>query len=137
MKRTLNSTTIAAAALVFGMAATYGQNLMVAKVPFEFKTGSKTLPAGGYRVDEVRGASSAHLLRITNGKDGALLSPLFGALSSQAAAPRLVFACTADSCRLMQIWGAGGVGAQVSAPKRGRDERTAVVYLAPSAAAGE
>lgn len=135
MNRLMKSTMIAAT-LVVGMTATYGQDLIVAKVPFEFTSGAKKLPAGTYRIDTMRGNAPTHIIRMTNGKDGVLISAMVAATGNGAASPRLVFACASEACRLTQIWNSDGQGVIVSAPKRS-NERAAVVNLAPSASAGQ
>ena len=128
MNRLMNSTMIAA--LVFGTAAVYGQDLLVAKIPFEFRSGTTMLPAGTYSVAPLTGTGSSHILRITNGKNGIMVSGIRSSYGSPTNAPRLVFACGSQACRL-------GNKVELLTPKPRSEERLAVVRLSTSSAAGE
>jgi hypothetical protein len=74
---------------------------MTAKIPFEFTAGSKTLPAGEYRI-----VATSHRVDIQDAKGNKLAVLLANEISdrSPGADPQLIFHCYHQQCFLSEVW---------------------------------
>jgi hypothetical protein len=105
------STIVLALACVLGLgviARAQDASGVIAKVPFEFVAGGKTLPAGTYRVSHVFSPETNPGLFIRSDKDGAMLLPIVfdGAAAEQA---ELSFAHVGDKYFLSEVGTPAGV----------------------------
>ncbi|HLH43692.1 MAG TPA: hypothetical protein VKV74_11930 [Bryobacteraceae bacterium] len=129
MKTRLNSLLLTAAGLTLGVAAAYGQDKIIANVPFEFRTASGIQAAGLYSiaqagvtttlVNQATGATS--LLGIGTPED-----------ANTKAIPKLVFVCGSESgCALTSVTLADGRSWSFKAPhlKPAETARIAVVHF--------
>jgi hypothetical protein len=127
MKTKLNSL-LFTAVLALGAVAAYGQDRVVANIPFEFKTIAGVQPAGQYTVSE-QGVSAR--LRHVAGKTSLLgIGVPEGIERNQA--PQLVFTCGSESgCVLTRVRFEDGRSWKYPAPrlKASEDQKVAVMYL--------
>jgi hypothetical protein len=74
---------------------------MTAKIPFEFTAGSKTLPAGEYRI-----VATPHRVDIQDAKGNKLAVLLANEISDRSlgANPQLIFHCYRQQCFLSEVW---------------------------------
>ncbi|MDQ3918194.1 MAG: hypothetical protein M3348_06920 [Acidobacteriota bacterium] len=112
-------------ALLLTLAATsYAQSARrtVVLIPFDFVAGEKTLPAGAYRVEQVRRDSyTAWEIQSTAGRAGSVVmtSSLQGGAGGDGA--RLVFRKYGETYVLAQLWaGLDGAGREVAQSRRTR-----------------
>ena len=99
---------IMAVAFVTAVASANGQSRHeVAKIPFEFVVGDKSLPAGQYDVTEM--TSNNSVLRITNSEQHqtALRQTNTITRAERASKGKLVFRRYADQYFLAEVWSAG------------------------------
>jgi hypothetical protein len=139
--KTMKSTTnrfmfITAATLALGVSAAYGQNKLVADVPFSFTVAGKTLPAGHYEVIDRSAQSGSPVIAVSNVKssNSAVVmgtSRLYTADMTGNTASRLTFGCRASGCYLKQVWEQNTGGVALHAPKlsAGDRERLATIYF--------
>jgi hypothetical protein len=86
-----------------------------ADVPFEFSVGKKTLPAGEYLVSEI----ANHTLALGNRSNWETTIFMAGPVSSLAGlTPKLKFQFEDGHAALSEVWSNGGMGYQLSVPKR-------------------
>jgi hypothetical protein len=127
MKTKLNSL-LFTAALALGAAAAYGQDRVVANIPFEFKTVGGVQPAGQYTVSE-QGVSAR--LRNVGGKTSLLgIGVPEGIERNQP--PQLVFVCGSESgCTLTGVRFDDGRSFKYPQPrlKASEDRSVAVINL--------
>ena len=121
MKRIAKSLTSLVAVVLLFAAAGYSQNVgqlvLKADVPFEFRVGEKTFPAGEYRV--IR--TAPHTLALRDSKDGFLASVVTGSVVSLTprSTPKLKFELEDGQYALSEVWPSGTTtGYQLSMPKR-------------------
>jgi hypothetical protein len=127
MKTKLNSLLLIAT-LALGAAAAYGQDHVIANIPFEFKTAGGVQPAGQYTV-RYEGASA--LLRNVDGKTS-LLGIGIPQNAERNQPPQLVFLCGSESgCTLSVVRFEDGRSWKYPEPqlKSSEDRRVAVIYL--------
>lgn len=130
-----------AAALTLGTVATYAEGIVKAHVPFEFKIGNHTHPAGDYTVVNgvVYGGSRFVGIR-RDGESTQIVPAMYTQqpVNSVDTSARLLFHCASTGCSLYQVWAGGDYGSEFVQPKRksAENQRLAVVY-AHSAVAGE
>ena len=124
----------AAVVLVGGIAVAFGQERVIAKVPFSFRAGESAMEAGNYELAPYSPSSHAALTlrNIDTRKTVAVLvqSPIYGAGRGADTHPRLIFRCASAGCTISQVW-TGIDGWQLSAPTwtAAEKERIAVVYF--------
>jgi hypothetical protein len=127
MKTKLNSL-LFTAAFALGAAAAYGQDHVVANIPFEFKTVGGVQPAGQYSV-RYEGVSA--LLRNADGKTSLLgIGVPEGIERNQP--PQVTFLCGSESgCVLTGVRFDDGRSWKYPQPqlKASEDRKVAVVYL--------
>jgi hypothetical protein len=96
-------------ALAFVTATAYGQSSQqaVAKIPFEFVVGDKSLPAGEYGVGRL--TASGEVLRIASTEDNQTALRLTSPINRTTASDKgtLVFHRYANHYFLTQVWNAG------------------------------
>ena len=113
---------IMAIELVTAVASANGQSRhQVAKIPFEFVVGDKSLPAGQYDVTSM--TSNDSVLRITNSeqKQTALRQTQTISHFKPADKGKLVFRRYADRYFLAEVWSAGDIsGRQLAKSKQER-----------------
>ena len=127
MKTKLNSLLLTAA-LALGAAAAYGQDRVVANIPFEFKTVAGVQPAGQYTVSE-QGVSAR--LRHVDGKTSLLGIGVPDDVNPNQPA-QVTFVCGSESgCVLTGVRFEDGRSWKYPAPrpKASEDQRVAVIYL--------
>jgi hypothetical protein len=119
--------TIATVALVVTAGAALAQT-MTARIPFEFRAGSRVMEPGTYRVESSR-LSGAPVVRLQNAHSGrqALLLAQVPVDPEKAwiaeGNPKLAFACSSGRCALAEIWaGSGSYAYTFHRPKLGKDE---------------
>ena len=113
---------IMAVALVTAVASANGQSRHdVAKIPFEFVVGDKTLPAGEYAVSGM--TANDAVLRIQSTEQNKSVLRLTSAITNGSPADKgkLVFRRYADQYFLAEVWSAGdSSGRQLSKSKQER-----------------
>jgi hypothetical protein len=127
MKTKLNSLLITAT-VAFGAVAAYGQDRVVANIPFEFKTIAGVQPAGQYTVSE-HGVSA--VLRHVDGKTSLLGIGVPEDIERNQPA-QVTFVCGSESgCVLTGIRFEDGRSWKYPAPrpKASEDQKVAVIYL--------
>lgn len=88
---------------ILGATPSYAQVLMKAQVPFSFKAGAGTLPAGDYSISETSMTSEVVLL--SAGKRGVqLVMPNNTASRSDVSGSKLIFHRYGDEYFLAEIW---------------------------------
>jgi hypothetical protein len=105
MKTMTNLIAFAATALIFGGSA-MAEDLMTAKVPFDFQFGGVNLPAGQYRVDSSHGRLSGLILVQNQHTRQAAVSIGVPNQVSRVAdydKPRLLFRCGETGCVLNKV----------------------------------
>ena len=128
MKKTLNTLFVAAAGVVLSAAA-FGQEAIVANVPFSFHTLAGVNAAGRYTVIQERDVTK--LLNTDTGKTR-IVGIGIPDNYEQGKAPRLVFVCGEESgCALQSVRIADGRSWTFKAPhlKPNEAERLAVIYF--------
>ena len=126
--KTKSNSLLLTAALALGAVAAYGQDRVVANIPFEFKTVAGVQPAGQYTVSE---QGVAARLRSVEGKTS-LLGIGVPDDANPNRPPQLVFTCGSESgCVLTAVRFEDGRSWKYPAPrpKASEDQRVAVVYL--------
>ena len=117
MKRIItNVSSLMVVALLF-TAAGYAQRVFVkADVPFEFKVGQQTLPAGEYRITQI--ASNTLALRDSNNRQVAvaLTSPMISYTPGFTA--KLRFDSKDGHSVLSEVWADGGTGYELFVHKQ-------------------
>lgn len=96
MKRYLNTAIamiiLAGALTTSAYAQTAGQQPVVAKIPFDFNVGAKTLPAGKYTITIVNPASDRKVLQIRSSDgQGAAITQTTGVTGTASEKTKLVF----------------------------------------------
>ena len=105
MKTMTNLIAFAATALLLGGSA-MAEDLMFAKVPFDFQFGGVNLPAGQYRVDSSHGRLSGLILVQNQQTRQAAVSigiPNEISRVAQYEKPHLLFRCGESGCVLNQV----------------------------------
>jgi hypothetical protein len=126
--KTKSNSLLLTAALALGALAAYGQDRVVANIPFEFKTVAGVQPAGHYTVS-VEGASAR--LRHVEGKVS-LLGIGIPDDANPSRPPQLVFTCGSESgCVLTGVRFEDGRSWKYPAPrpKASENQSVAVIYL--------
>jgi len=113
---------IVAVAFVTAVASANGQSKhQVAKIPFEFIVGDKTLPAGQYDVTGITANNEVLRIRATEQNQTVLRMTNSITHSSPADKGKLVFRRYADQYFLAEVWSAGdNSGRQLMKSKRER-----------------
>lgn len=118
MKRTTARVSLMVIVLLFAAASFAQQHQTLnfkADVPFEFKVGKTTLPAGEYRVLEI----ANHTLALRNNSNWETTIFMAGpAISLAGLTPKLKFEFEDGHAVLSEVWSNGGTGYQLSVPKR-------------------
>ena len=113
---------IMAVAFVTAVASANGQSRhQVAKIPFEFVVGDKSLPAGEYDITSM--TSGDQVLRIRNAEQNQSVIRLTSAIShgSPVDKGKFVFRRYADQYFLAEVWSAGDTsGRELQKSKRER-----------------
>jgi hypothetical protein len=118
MKRITARVSLMVVVLLFA-AASFGQQHQTlnfkADVPFEFSVGKTTLPAGEYLVTEI----ANHTLALRNSSNRETTIFMAGpAISLAGLSPNLKFQFEDGHAALSEVWSNGGIGYQLSVPKR-------------------
>jgi hypothetical protein len=132
MKTTLNSLLITAAGLALSAGAAYGQNQLIANIPFSFHTPAGVQAAGEYRVTPVSQDGSVMKLENVDTRHAAVTGIGVPNGNPNDKTPQLVFKCGSESgCSLAAVKMGDGRGWSYKAPKLkpSEQERVAVVYL--------
>ncbi len=95
--------TVSSMVIAAGAAATaaHGQSLR-AEVPFEFKVGEKTMPAGAYKVTRLRSESAAVSYKIVGGGTSAIRQAK-SIQPDDSQPPRMTFNCGSAGCALSEV----------------------------------
>jgi hypothetical protein len=128
MTTKLNSLLVTAA-LTLSAAAAYGQNQVVANIPFSFRTVAGVQPAGQYAVSHEGEATK--LRNLDSGK-ASLAGIGVPEDNDQSKPAQLVFTCGSDTgCALTSVRLADGRSWSHKAPrlKPSEEARVAVIYL--------
>ena len=129
-----------AAATVVVAAGVASAQTMKAEIPFAFRAGEKTMPAGTYQVTNLNRQAGISMFRLAdeNSREAIIAVPRLATDARQAwvaaGKPLLSFECTDSRCALTSLWVGRGYPAFVLyQPKLGRDEhaRTATVIMRP------
>ncbi len=110
-------------ALAFVTSAAYGQSSQqsVAKIPFEFVVGDKSLPAGEYGVRSADGTGQIIRIRSTEDNQSALRLTSVITCASAPTRGKLVFHRYANHYFLTEVWSAGETrGRQLTKSKQER-----------------
>jgi hypothetical protein len=129
MKTKLNSLLLTAAGLTLSVAAAYGQNRIVASVPFEFRTPAGVQNAGQYSISQEGVAT-----KLVNQETGrtSLLGIGTPEDANSKAVPQLVFVCgSGSSCALSSVTIADGRRYSFKTPHLNPSEnaRVTVIYF--------
>ena len=127
MKTRVNSL-LFTAALALGAVAAYGQDRIVANIPFEFKTVAGVQPAGHYTLS---GHSVSPVLRHVAGKTSLLGIGVPDEVNPNRP-PQLVFTCGSESgCVLTSVRFEDGRSWKYPQPqlKASEERKVAVIYL--------
>jgi hypothetical protein len=129
MKTKLNSLLLTAAGLTLSVAAAYGQNKIVANVPFEFHTAAGVQVAGVYSISQ-EGA----VTKLVNQDTGraSLLGIGTPEDANSKAVPQLKFVCGSESgCALSSVTIADGRSYSYKTPHLNPSEtaRVTVIYF--------
>ena len=92
---------------LFATLAVRAQEPVLASIPFAFTAGDVTLPAGVYRVEEVRDGSPVLRIRNTDGKPAMMVLTSPASINQPQANSKLIFHRYADHYFLSQVWSAG------------------------------
>ena len=102
---------------VAAQAQTSGRMQLIARIPFEFKVGNATLPAGEYTVAQINPASDHVVLQLRSrdGSAGAMvqMTTVIGKAQKNA---QLIFNCYGNKYFFAQAW-TGDEGSGLQAPK--------------------
>jgi len=107
MKNITNRFMLCAAGALLMSGAAWAQNLMTADVPFAFQFGGVSLPAGHYKIDDLRSPGSIKVVTIQNNetkKASMSIGIPESAGRTTVGNPRLVFRCGDSGCALQQVW---------------------------------
>jgi len=104
-----------ALALLISVPSIFAQELVRAKVPFDFKVGNTAMPAGSYTISSV----SQSAISISNRQEHAgVLAVVRSEYANKDQSPKLVFHKYGDQYFLAQIWtGSGNAGKQLPESK--------------------
>ena len=128
MKTKWNSLLLTAA-LTVTAAAAYGQNRVIANVPFSFQTIAGVQAAGQYGISQVDGVTQLENLET---RKASLLGIGVPEGVNAGKPPKLVFTCGSESgCALTSVQLADGHSWRYKAPrlKQSEVEHVAVIYL--------
>jgi len=128
MKTKWNSLLLTAA-LTVTAAAAYGQNRVIANVPFSFQTIAGVQAAGQYGISQVDGVAKLENLETSK---ASLLGIGVPEGVNAGKPPKLVFTCGSESgCALTSVQLADGHSWRYKAPrlKQSEVEHVAVIYL--------
>jgi len=105
MKSLMNRIAIVAAGALMAGTAAYGQEKVVAEIPFAFQMSGFAMPAGNYEViGRPGGASIIFAFRnLTTGKTGLAANGIFTANQTPSGTTQLVFACSGPKCALAAV----------------------------------
>jgi hypothetical protein len=96
--------------------------VLLAKIPFAFEAGNKTLPAGQYQIESVpTGDGTLHRIRRVDGDGQIVVSSIAVASRDGKSAPKLVFHRYGGSYFLAQIWNGDGRGRQLFESKQEKE----------------
>lgn len=103
---------LVASMAVAAQAQTSGSARLIANIPFDFKVGDKTLPAGEYTVRQVNPASDRVVLQISTSDGRTLAMVQMNSIAGKTdESTRLVFNRYGDQHFLAEAWIAGeGIG---------------------------
>ena len=127
MKTKFNSLLLTAAGLTLSIAAAYGQNNIVASVPFEFRTAAGVQHAGQYSISQEGVAT-----KLVNRETGrtSLLGIGTPEDANSKAIPQLVFVCGGESgCALSSVPIADGRRYSFKTPHRNPSENAHVTVI--------
>ena len=129
MKNTCGITIILGLVICLFSSMVFAQSFSVIKVniPFDFKVGDKTLPAGQYSVIE----PLQHLVQLRDGNGHVIASTLTGGVESkfQPAKSHLSFNVVDGEHVLAQVWREGDqIGEQLRRPKRVESNEQAAIH---------
>jgi len=111
-----------------------------AEIPFTFKAGGATLPAGSYILTESSGMRYIHMRNMDNLKAILLVPSVAGDPAKAWKAegnPKLSFLCGDGRCVLNQIWNGNGPAYQFHTPGFGKDTKTHVAVIVMHRDSGE
>jgi hypothetical protein len=112
MRKKAGRKNIFAASAILWSSICWGQETLVADIPFQFRTPAGHSPAGHYEIVAGSGATrSVTTLHNLNTRKAVLTLPgvhLYSRKSALANSARLTFRCTASDCALIEIWPGGG-----------------------------
>ena len=112
---------------VAAQAQTSGHTKFIAKIPFQFNVGDKTLPAGEYTVTQINPSSDRVVLKLES-KDGSVMLQMNTVIGKTQDSARLVFNRYGDRCYFAQAWTPGQNDGLEASKSRG--ERSAARELA-------
>ena len=113
--------------LFSGMTFAQSSSVIKVNIPFDFKVGDKTLPAGQYSVIE----PLQHLVQLRDGDGHVIASTLTGGVESkfQPAKSHLSFNVVDGEHVLAQVWREGNqIGEQLRRPKRVESNEQAAIH---------
>ena len=100
----------------------HAQQISKINIPFAFQVGSKTLPAGEYRVMRaLQDSSVAQLIQSTDGKTTVVVLTDGVIPKNLDITPKMVFHRYGHEYFLSQIWTGAGRGRQLSTSKREKE----------------
>lgn len=124
---------MAVLATLFLMPGTFGAELIKAEVPFAFKVGAKTLPAGEYEIQLDRQGESVTVLGVAKVKGSSAVEPIITSLAptahSDSTHSHIVFDKVGSVYTLSEIWRPGADGILVHATKGPHEHH--VLHLKP------
>lgn len=104
-----------ALALLISVPSTFAQNLVKAKVPFDFKVGNRAMPAGTYVISSV---SQSAISIASREEHAGALAVVRSEYATRDQSPKLVFHKYGNQYFLAQIWtGSGNAGMQLPESK--------------------
>jgi hypothetical protein len=138
---------VVVAAVLLSVVATsicYAQQaVLVMNIPFAFKAGNQTLPAGEYRVESVlTGTGQLQCLRQKDGHAVMIVSTMWVETRNGNPNPELVFNRYGQTYFLSQIWTGGAQGHQLFKSDREKEmalgqRRTELALLLHSTSVGQ
>lgn len=133
MKKNFNrSLMLTAAVMTLGAAAAYGQDTLIANIPFSFRISGAELPAGKYAIARHGVGSGVMELRGLTSNQSKFLMVRNSVDEYKSGGARLIFRCGEETgCALATAWTDRGRGWEFPTPKltAAEKERVAVVYL--------
>jgi hypothetical protein len=125
-KATINSLLVIAAGFALSAAGAYGQDRVVAHIPFAFQAGGQAQAAGEYSIAREDGVTV-----LQNAETGRKIFAGIGVPEDDNAKkpPSLTFTCESGSCVLTQVRLADGRAWKYSAPRPKENEEARIVVV--------